>query len=93
MGQIPLFFVTSTCAGVAFAFLANTYLVHNDAVKSESERNSVHATLSLLTAFTPVNDNQIYRFFYHRVAPFFESRGSRFCSYGFLNGLGVGFFS
>lgn len=88
----PVIFVVSACAGISFSFLANTYLVHNDSVKKEGEKNSIYATLSLLTSFTPIRNSRIYRAFFERTLDnFFDKHSYRFCSYGFLNGLGVGF--
>ena len=45
----PLAVIISACAGIAFALLTNTYLVQNERVKNESEKNSVRATFSLFS--------------------------------------------
>ena len=48
----PVYFLVHACAGVAIAYLAKTYLVHNSEVKNKAERNTIYATLSLITGFT-----------------------------------------
>ena len=88
----PTTFVISACAGVALALLSRTYLIHNDAVKSEGERNSIYATLSLFTVFAPVGHQTFYnRVVQRKVMHLFEFYGCRFYNSSFLNGLGLGF--
>jgi hypothetical protein len=54
IGETPWtkpFFLISLCAGCIFASMASTNLVHNESVKSDGERNSIYATLSLINTF------------------------------------------
>jgi len=39
------------CAGVAFTFLSNAYLAHNERVKTEGQRNTVYTTTCLIIGF------------------------------------------
>jgi len=41
-------FIVGTCTGIAFALLTKLYVAHNKYVKSDGERYSFYATLSLL---------------------------------------------
>jgi len=88
----PLTFAISTCVGVAFALLSNSYLAHNKSVKNENERNGVYATLALIVAVIQPETNHIYEFiFRHNIARILRSNGYEFCSMVFLNGFGIGF--
>jgi len=87
----PSTFLISACVGFAFALIANSCLAYNDKVKNEGKRNSVYATLCLLTAFTTLNNSNIYLTFHATVSRLLNSPVYCFCNHGFLNGLGLGF--
>ena len=87
----PTTFVISACVGFVFALIANSFLAYNDKVKNESQRNSVYATLSLLTAFTTVQNSNIYLTFKDIVSQLLIPFSHDFSNHGFLNGLGLGF--
>lgn len=90
----PMFFTISACAGVALALISNTYLVHNEKIKDEGERNSVYALLSLVLVFGGIHRNRTYSEIFNRI--FGVIKGDNWevynsCRLGFLNGFGVGF--
>jgi len=53
----PLVIAVSLCAGVIFAVIANRYLVQN--MKTEGEKNSVYATISL---FVGVSESSLINY-------------------------------
>ncbi len=89
----PTVLVIGLCAGSAFAFLANTYLVHNESVKSEGKKNSIYATLSLLNAFTRLEHFYVVDVLYYKIIsnPFYNYFGYSLCGDSFFKGFKIGF--
>lgn len=90
--ESPITFAISACAGIAFALLANMYIIHSKRVKTEEGKNSLYATVSLIVAFTPLGSNRIYRTLFARpMRNFFRSYKYEFQSYALLSGFGISF--
>lgn len=89
----PTVLIIGLCAGSAFALLANTYLAHNESIKTEGTRNTIYATLSLLNGFTHYENSRTVSFIYYRnISNSLYARfGSRFCDNSLFTGLKIGF--
>jgi len=84
-------FIISVCAGVAFALLTNTYIVHNEKVKTEGERNSIYATFSIITLLSPSKLNEIFNFvFYYNLLKIYDPQMIFFVDY-IARGFELGF--
>lgn len=89
----PTVLVIGLCAGSAFALLANTYLVHNESVKSEGKKNSIYATLSLLNAFTRLEHSYVVGVLFNKIInnQIYNYFGFWLCEDSFFKGFKIGF--